>query len=274
MCSCHHTTMKQSPELLVARQAVASDIDTLIHSRVSTAAPIETLSDRGDKLLEVVQEANGQKFVTRRFSRDAISRIEMGGLSFTEAWQAMHKKFGDAGIKIVPSHLLATEEPYPFTVVSKYLENGQPLIEAPTQTKIELANNLGKTLRGRYMLQPAMLNPDMFMVDNSEDGSLEAYIVDLDPLIIPRPIVANVELYPWRAKNLEALDGIDAYYIDQLSGLFYNHWCTEEEKRAVLSTLYNSLVENPSLTRDSESKTWAALMALILKAASANTEFR
>lgn len=256
--------MKQRPELLVVRQAVASDIDALIHMRVISAVPIETFSDRGNKLLQVVQEANGQKFVARRFSRKAISDVEVGGLSFTEAWKAMHEQFGDAGVNIVPSHLLATEEPYPFMVVSKYLENGQPLIEAPTQTKIELAENLGRMLRGRYMLHPQMLNPDMFMVELTQDGTGEAYLVDLDPFMMPSPDI----------ENLERLDSSHAFYIRQLTRLFQDFWCTEEEKRAVLSTLYESLGKNFSLTRDPESQTWTAHTALILKAASANTEFR
>ncbi len=188
-----------SPELAAAREAVATDIDALIYMRVNSATPIKTLSERADKLLQVVQEANGQKFVTRRFSRDAISVIEESGLSFTEAWRAMYKQFGNAGINIVPSYLLATEEPYPLTAVGKYLENGQSLIGAPTALKVRLADNLGKMLRGRYMLHPQMLNRDMFMFDSTEDGSVEAFLVDLDPIMMPRPNVAHINIFPGRA---------------------------------------------------------------------------
>ena len=255
-------------ELRDARQGIADDIGALINARLEAAIPLETLSDRGDKLLQVVQEANGQKLVIRRFTADAVSVIEDNGLGFDDAWKAMHKQFIDAGIVVLPSQLLVTEGEYPFTVVATYLENGQALIEGSLKLKMELAYKLGKMLRGRYMLHPQMLNEDMFMIETANDESEEVYLIDLDPIMMPRPITTNIAIFPGRQLDAEIVDGLDASYIDQLTRLFSDRWCKDGEKTPVLSTLFASLKE--SLGPDGDSQTARAHRDLLLRASSLN----
>ena len=47
----------------------------ILHTRVEAAEPVETLSDRGNKLVQVVEEEGGQRFVTRSYTGEAVSEI-------------------------------------------------------------------------------------------------------------------------------------------------------------------------------------------------------
>lgn len=215
-----------SNELLDARQGIADDVNGLIHKRITESVPVLTLSPREDKVLEVRQDINGNQFVVRAFSADAISQMEREHMSFAEAWGEMHEIFANAGIRVLPSHLLETSGDYPYTVVSEYLDDGQELLDAPTEAKIALAQALGNLFRGgRYVASLEMFNRGMFLVSPDEVGTPTPFLVDVDPRIIPRMQHGS----------------FDAMYIDKLGELFWDHWCREEERAEVISALVVSI---------------------------------
>lgn len=215
-------------ETVGEHQAFANDLGVLIHERIVHATPIEVLSSRGDKLLQVLQEPDGATFVTRSFSDMAVGHIEQRRMGFQEAWDAMHEVFADAGLEVVPSHLLAANGRYPFVAVSEHVVDGVPLVDAPTETKMELAESFAKLIqpnRSGYFIAPEMINAGMFTVVSREEGEHKVMLLDTDPHILP-------SMYDARDENLAS------HYINTLADLFWDEWCTPEEREAVFTKLF------------------------------------
>ena len=236
-------------EKLSAYQSLADDLSSLIHSRIEAATPVEVLSQRGDKILQVVEEANGQRFVTRSFHEDAVRYIEGRGTSFTEAWDAMHSTFSGVGIEILPSSLLRQEGEYPFIAVSEYIPEEEDMTDVSTETKKALAYSLGQLLKPEnpYLPAPEMVNRGMFQPIKQEDGSLRVVMVDTDPHMIDNPSRGR--------------DMLIAHYIERFGDLVWNEWCSDDERQDVAVSLVLSLSEvlGDSLG-DIQSKTGIAFM--------------
>ncbi len=230
-------------------QAFADDLGAFIHARITSATPIETLSERGDKLLQVMQEPDGQTFVTRSFTESAVREVEKTRMDFVEAWDAMHSVFRDAGIDIVPSYLLAGQGKYPFIVVSEHVTNVQPIDTAPTEVKKDLVERFGQLIqpnRDGFFISPQMINKDMFQLVLNKEGVPRVTLIDTDPHILPN-------MYDSRE------DGIQATYIDLLAKLFWEEWCKPDERVAVLSRLTTVMGDIVGEDLDIFSKTGIAL---------------
>ena len=211
-------------ELLTARQGIADSVNELVHLQIAESKPVRHLSPPGgENVLQLMEVPSGHQYVARAFTPDAIDNMAYrANMSFPEAWQEMHDIFGDAGIRVVPSHLLETPGEHPFTVVSAYLSEGQDLIDAPTEAKVQLAKGLANLLKpSRCLASLEMFNQGAFMVSPDENGTPTAFLVDVDPRIIPRFTVGSV----------------DEVYIKQFGELFWDHWCRENERQEVISAL-------------------------------------
>jgi hypothetical protein len=211
-------------ELLRARQEIADDVNELIHLHLAESKPVRHLSPPGgENVLQLMEDSNGYQYVIRAFTPIAVENMaNRARMTFTEAWEEMHDIFDDVGIRIVPSHLLETTGEYPFTVVSAYLSEGQDLIDAPTEAKVQLARSLANLLKpGRFIPSREMFNQGAFMVSPDENGASTAFLVDVDPRIIPRFTVGS----------------IDELYIRKFGELFWDHWCREDERQEVISAL-------------------------------------
>ena len=221
-------------EALPEHQALVDGMNTLALGRIAAATPIEVLSTRGDKLLQVVQEYDGRRFVTRSFTDEAVRNSEHG-LDFRQAWDAMHEVFSGDGVAVVPSILLTAGGEYPFIAVSEHITDSIPVIEAPTSLKIKLATHLGGLLKPQSGYTPTleMVNAGMFTVIKDDRGEYKALMVDVDPHITRM----NMD------KNHYLTDNINAHYIKKLGELFWNKWCREDEREEVLEALVRSIAD-------------------------------
>lgn len=235
-------------------QAIADGMNELLYARVTEATPVEVLSTHNDKLLQVVEAEDGERFVTRSFTPDAVAYVEYNyGIDFRTAWEGMQDAFADADIDIVPSRLIETDGgEYPFIVVSEYLEDAKPLSVAPTDTKVAVANSLGKLLAtdGHYVPAPEMIREDMFMVVE-RDGEAKALVVDVDPLVTT-------------ARRMQMNDQNSAFFIGKLAELAWDKWCTEDERVSVTSAMVQALGDYALDKFDFDSATTRAFMDLHL----------
>lgn len=211
-------------------QALADGMNELLYQQVLAAKPVELLSTHDDKILQVVETRDGERFVTRSYTPEAVSIIEQNyGLGFRAAWEGMHEAFSDAGLEVVPSRLIETEGEYPFIVVSEYLEEAQPLATAPTEVKQDIARGLGDMLTGNcyFTPTPEMIREDMFLVVERNDEP-RALLVDVDPLVTA-------------FFRIRENDTNSAFFISKLAELTWDNWCNEEERVPVISALVQSL---------------------------------
>ena len=241
-------------ELLGARQGVADGVNELIFRGLTEARPIKFLSpEGGDNVLQLMEDSGGQQFVTRAFTPRLVESIKDRSLmSFPEAWDKMYEIFDEAGIRVLPSHLLETPGDYPFTVVSPYVGDGVDISEASTDVKVNLAENISNFLNYGQPYVPSleMLSYGMFLVTNDENGSPTPFLVDLDPRIIIRL----------------PLDSFDAVYLRKFGELFWDHWCKEHERTKVMSALVKSIsMSNTRLSEDFDPNTEAAQVFMDLQ---------
>ncbi|HZL08258.1 MAG TPA: hypothetical protein VFC50_03630 [Candidatus Dormibacteraeota bacterium] len=209
-----------------ATQLLADDLTAVLKERIIAAEPVELLSDRGDKVLQVVQEADGQSFVTRSFTDKAVDEIEgQAGATMLEAWDIMQGALSEARIPVIRGFLLESIGNYPYVAISEHLPDVQPLAAAPTEVKEEVAQGLGRlmTVDGVAGRVPSMdiLNEDMFGVTRDEQGNPVAKFIDLDPRI--------------RRRSMITADTSNAAFIERVGVLIWNRWCDPDERTPVIS---------------------------------------
>ena len=64
----------------IDRQGFVVDLSVLIRQRIYTAEPVELLSARDDKRVELVRDITGNRFVRRTYSDEALDYIERSGV--------------------------------------------------------------------------------------------------------------------------------------------------------------------------------------------------
>ncbi len=207
-------------------QMLADDLVGVLKERVIAAEPVELLSDRGNKLLQVVEEADGQRFVARRFTDKAVDDIEaQAGTTMTEAWDIMQGSLAEAGIPVVHGFLLESVGNYPYVAISEHLADMEPLSAAPTELKEGLAQGLGRlmTVHGVAGRTASMdiLNEHMFGVTRDRNGSPVAKFVDLDPQV--------------KRKSMIATDSSNAAFMERVGVLLWSKWCDPDERIPVIS---------------------------------------
>lgn len=228
------------PEIGNPHQALAAGMEDVLRHRVEEAVPVQTLSTRGDKVLQVLEEPDGQKFVARCYSMRAVQAMVRplgsleGELTFPEAWDAMQDAFSAADIPVVPNALLRDVGGYPYVGLSEHVEGGKSLARASTETKEEVARGLGRLLSAEtdWDFVPSLdtINADMFVVRETPDGGEEAQLIDTDPYL--RRDFGNGSPTP-----------IDGILIDKISSLFWDAWCRPEEREPVLTEFIKSIAD-------------------------------
>ncbi len=206
-----------------------------LQERVEAAEPIETLSERGDKLLQVVETEDDQLLVTRNYTEAAVADIERGlfvwDAHFPDAWNMMQRSMAAAEIPVVQSVLLENVNEYPFVIVSEYIE-GTPLPAAPQEVKQEAAHGLGRLMlvnpNKGFVPHTTVINKDMFIV-GERDGRQTAILTDVDPYIHIKPAFKAEE--------------IDADYIDKVGEILWDEWCTEAERYAVFGAFITEIAD-------------------------------
>ncbi|MBI5906463.1 hypothetical protein HY857_00220 [Candidatus Saccharibacteria bacterium] len=207
-------------------QHLRDQLYEVARNRIRQSEPVEVLSPGRETLLQLVEEPDGKQFVTRSFSPEAISYIEDSGMSFEDTWQTMQTILAQAGIASVRSAITIHEEDgaksdYPIVIVSEYLADNRPVMEASTESKIELARNLPGLFNGSggLMLSSETIRADMFKVTPDESGEEKIVMIDMDPLLVRR----------------SSPDSLIAFYIEKFGAQFWDDWCLPEEREAVIT---------------------------------------
>lgn len=214
---------------------ITQDKDPELYARVEDAVTFRRLSDDATKLLEVVEERDGEKFVTRCYTPDAVQKMEMrghswGDLEFPQVWSVFRAAFSRANVPTVPSVLLEGVKDYQFVIVSDYIQNDIPVTEAPTETKKEVAAYTGRlvTARGggliRHPLSQEIMQDGMFMIAPAEDEQLTVAFTDMDPLL----------------SDNRHEDDRRAAFIDRAVDYLW-HWSEEEERSPVIGSFLDAL---------------------------------
>ncbi len=213
-------------------QEFVDGLDGLIRGRIQVAQPVERLSHSPDILLQLVEEEDGRQFVTRSFTRRAVNEVEACGRNFEEVWDCMQETFRMAGISPVRTEIAINDydsvAQNPVVMVSEYLAHSHPIIEASTQTKVDLAARLPRLFRGYggLKIHSPVLQRDMFRFVTTETGEEAVVLMDVDPRM--------VETH-WLNE-----DGLIAYYIERFGDLLWQEWCTPEERTEVLTQFIKS----------------------------------
>jgi hypothetical protein len=201
----------------------------VLKDRLAASSIVDTLSTRGGKSVNLLKEPDGREFVERRYEKSwRPSAVFVSG-TFPEMLQDFIELADQANITVVP-HSLQEGEGY---IVYADKINGIDVSEASIETKIALTEKLVRISfpdrRTRYRVNISVLCPDMFIVQREQDGREVPVLTDIDPEL---------------SRNM-TVDGNDAFYINCLAGLFYDHWCkddTDDEKREVMTALCKSLM--------------------------------
>lgn len=219
-------------------QTLSWNVNRFIQKLVTEAKSVRLLSDRNDKTVELVVDANGNRFVRRTYSSKAIAEIaDKPGLTFESVWKEMNTVFSRAGVKIVPSFILSAS-PDKVVVVSSYLDDARPVLAAPTDEKEQLAEGLGRLVDSQsndFFPALQMFLPDAFHTTKGEDGHDMIMLTDVDPY--PHFYSGSLMKFP---KYKDATWG---QYIRHISELFYDHWCREEEKEGILGKFLEGVAQ-------------------------------
>jgi len=221
-----------------------ADQQELLHDNLSevikliilTAKPIQNFKEDAARKIELVEDVNGFRFVRRTYGRPSLKYISYSGYDFEHAWDLMHKNFQEVGIHIVPSFYIETagSDLGEVTVVSEYLPDARPVIDASTDIKCELAASLGNLVYQSEVLPSfEMLMPDMFHLTHKLDGAEVLMLTDIDPY-----------LRPAEQKNPDVKAGMDAAYIQRICYLFWDSWCKEVEREEVIRQFVEALAKS------------------------------
>lgn len=240
--------------MIEARTAFVTGLETSLRERVLNAQPIELLSDRGQKRVEVVEDINGSRFVRRSYRQGAIRDFEGRNLPFLSAWDAMHKIFSAVDIPVVSSvvFLPSGSSEFPAIAVSEYFKDGD-VAAAPTDAKVRMATGLGLIphVPGKYLPGFEVFEQDMFRVGKGTDGTEELVLVDVDPYLDEKDMVASTSSQKdiWMSE-----------YIKRITRIFWNKWCQPSDRRAVFSTFIRSFGSQFDIETNFNSRTTQALM--------------
>lgn len=208
------------------RRGFTADLNGLIRKRVFDASPVQLLSDRGNKIVEVVEDQSGHRFVRRNYPQRFVNKIELtSNLTFEESWKAMQELFASAGIEIVSSFLLTPDivtEKTSRAIVSEFLEDPRPLLYSPLEAKKNLAKNLGSllTVSDELVPHPQVFMWDMFQLKRGQNGDVSILLTDVDPFVLP--------------KRFHDKDMPYASCINRIADLLWDDWCHEDEREAVM----------------------------------------
>lgn len=210
-------------------QSQANVMMTVLNERLAAAVPVEELSAHEDRVLEVFEEADGSRFVKRSFTEEAVRYVERNGVTFEEAWEAMHDLYTDVDIDVVPAFMFEQDGDHPFVAVTEHLPDLIDMKDMPLEEKKKLVDGLGQLLRPEASYWPSLeaIRGDTFKGVAGEDGTPRALMVDADPFTIPAPHLGRGEYV--------------GTYINKFAELIWDEWCEAEDRARVASVLVQSL---------------------------------
>lgn len=215
-----HEILPVTKEIVDQYQILPSETSVEILDQIALASTFRVL--KSVSALKVMELGEGQKFVTRDYSRRDIDFLNRkNGVDFAESWAIMHEMYGRAGINIVPSfaidHRDASKDKG-LTVVSEYLQTATPLSEADTKPKQELAYKLGKLMHDPRRYSPALetLRPDMFHATNTTERA-SILLTDVDPFVVNSLMLSRV------GPVEQFKDESQSNYITKVGDLIWDH---------------------------------------------------
>lgn len=240
--------------MIEARAQFVTVLDTAARGRVLNAEPVKLLSDRHDKLVEVVRDINDTRFVRRSYSADAVGVFERRSLPFSEGINEIRQIFEGAGIELVSHRLFQfspSESQYPVVIATEFLEDG--IEAASTEAKIQAAIALGTIpcVQSDYHPGIEIFSRDMFRVKRGSNGTDRLLLVDIDPYLSDRFNTSISE---------SATDIRNGGYIGKVSSLLWGSWCQPDERRPVIGAFVYSLVAQSKLDLTGNSRTSKAIM--------------
>ncbi len=221
---------------LAAREAIVTNLDSVISQRIESATLVAVLSQKDDRRLRLIQEANGSRFVIREYTADGVKYIERSGRPFAETWKDTQQMYQAAGINTVRSALLESHDSIdtPISIVSEFIGDLRPVIEAPAELKRDLAEKMGNLLSSssEFLPHPEILFADLFHFVPGEEDNGTIVLTDLDPIVTDKERV-------WSDDSRR--DNYYALYIREAANLIWNSWCKEEERSDVIGHFYNAI---------------------------------
>lgn len=250
------TTFEGSPQDTL----VTESMDPELYARVEDAITFNRLSDDASKLLEVVEERDGERFVTRCYTPDAVQKMEMrghswGDLEFPEVWSVFRAAFSRANVPTVPSVLLEDVKDYQFVIVSDYIQDDIPVAKAPTEIKQEVAANTGRlvTAQGgrliRHPLSQEIMQDGMFMIAPAEDEQLAVTFTDMDPLLSDNryeddrraAFIDRAVDYLWRWSDEEERSQVIGSFLDALDSSIKDGFTVKSLASAAFTRAFNMM---------------------------------
>ncbi|HEX5744417.1 MAG TPA: hypothetical protein VFX84_03125 [Candidatus Saccharimonadales bacterium] len=213
-------------------QFQADTMMSVLNERLAAASPVEDLSVHSDRILQVMEEPDGSRFVRRGFTDEGVSYVQRSGLSFREAWEGMEDTYAAVGVDVVPSFIFEQEGEHSFVVISEYVPDAVDVSELPTEEKVKLVQGLGKLFKPEAEYWPSLeaLRADTFKGVEQEDGTFRVLMMDTDPFVIPAPSLARDEYV--------------GQYIKKLSEILWDDWCDQDDRGEVAAALVISLAES------------------------------
>lgn len=238
--------------MIEARAQFVTVLDIAASSRVLNAEPVERLSDRDDKFVEVVRDINDTRFVRRSYSADAVGAFERRSLSFSEGLNELRHIFEGAGIELVSHRLFQfspSDSEYPVVVATEFLEDD--IDAASLEAKVKAARALGTIpgVHSDYHPGLEIFSRDMFRVKRDETGE-RLVLVDIDPFLDDK-FFTNI--------SESALDTRNYGFIMKTASALWNS-CQLAERRPVIGAFLRSLVSNPGFDITGNSRISEALM--------------
>jgi hypothetical protein len=191
------------------------------------------LSTRGGKDVRLRQTREGETYVLRRYSPEAITGIAGRPRTFQRKLEEMQEAFGLNGIDLVQHLLIHDEEStsFPLAIVTEHIEKVNPLRHAHVSTKERVAKALGNLAsdpdhQNDIFIGGTMIMPDMFHVGAAPDGAEQVTLIDIDPK------VTEIGSLPGEVQT-----AMMAASVLQAAGVFWDSWVTEDERRLVLPAL-------------------------------------
>lgn len=225
-------------DIINQRGLLHDNLSNAIRQLILSAKPVKRFEDSSGKV-ELLEDMHGNLFVGRVYDQPALRYFSDSGFDFKDAWDLMHREFQKVGIEIVPSfHLdVADSNVGKILVVSKYLEDARPVIDASVETKIRLATSLGNLLyQSEVIPKGEMLRPNMFHLTHGPDGEERVVLTDVDPY-----------LYSAKNSSPEVKSALDGKYIDGVCSLFWDYWCRQDEKEEVIKHFVEALAKSSDL---------------------------
>lgn len=200
----------------------------MIQARLFAASEGEILSTRGHKIVRVMIEPDGSKFVSREYDprsefvgEDVLTHDQ----GFTNSWEQFTAIIEDAPFSLVPSSVIRDDSEGAH-IISEYRETVTPLRDATLATRSAIVTYLtaGAVRKSDKRLHLATIEHDMFNVITLADGTETVELLDVDPYVFTQGP------YQESTYSVETIKKLTNLIADMSKG-----WSRSEEERTHLA---------------------------------------